>query len=111
LETGLDGDLGSADAMSYFGRSWCIIHSMTRITVDVNDEWLDAARRVLGTGTKVATINEALRAQAVRDQAARILAALDSAAMDFTGSEAAFGYGGGRDLSRLGDEARTGRVA
>ena len=84
---------------------------MTRITVDVNDEWLDAARRVLGTSTKVATINEALRAQAVKDQAARILAALDSVAMDFTGSEAAFGYGGGRDLSRLADEARRGRVA
>ena len=84
---------------------------MTRITIDVNDEWLEGARRVLGTGTKVATINEALRAQAVKDQAARILAAFDSVAMDFSGSEAAFGYGGGRDLSRLADEARTGRIA
>ena len=84
---------------------------MTRITVDVNDEWLEAAKKVLGTSTKVATINEALRAQAVKDQAARILAAFDSVTMDFTGSESAFGYGGGRDLSRLAEQARTGRVA
>jgi len=84
---------------------------MTRITVDVNDEWLEAAKKVLGTSTKVATINEALRAQAVKDQAARILAAFDSVTMDFTGSENAFGYGGGRDLSRLAEQARTGRVA
>src|SRR5690348_8251599 len=97
--------------MHSLDKSWCIIHIMTRITVDVNDEWLEGARKVLGTGTKVATINEALRAQAVKDQAARILAAFDSVAMDFTGSEEAFGYGGGRDLSRLAAEARTGRVA
>jgi Arc/MetJ family transcription regulator len=84
---------------------------MTRITVDVNDEWLEAAKKVLGTATKVATINEALRAQAVKDQAARILAAFDSVTMDFTGSEDAFGYGGGRDLSRLAEQARKGRVA
>src|SRR5258707_9426257 len=97
--------------MSSLDRSWCTIHSMTRITVDVNDEWLDAARRVLGTSTKVATINEALRAQAVKDQAARILAALDSVAMDFTGSEAAFGYGGGGDLVPPGREGPRGRRA
>jgi Arc/MetJ family transcription regulator len=84
---------------------------MTRITIDVNDEWLEAARKVLGTSTKVATINEALRAQAVKDQAAKILAAFDSVTMDFTGSEESFGYGGGRDLSRLADQARKGRVA
>ena len=84
---------------------------MTRITVDVNDEWLERARKVLGTSTKVATINEALRAQAVKDQAARILAAFDSVTMDFTGSQDAFGYGGGRDLSRLAEQARKGRVA
>jgi Arc/MetJ family transcription regulator len=87
------------------------MESMTRITVDVNDEWLEAARKILGTSTKVATINEALRAQAVKDQAARILAAFDSVTMDFAGSEDAFGYGGGRDLSRLAERARKGRVA
>lgn len=83
---------------------------MTRITVDVNDEWLEAARRVLGTGTKVATINEALHAQAIRERAERILAAFDGATMDFAGSAEDFGYGGGRDLSRLEDEARNGHV-
>lgn len=82
---------------------------MARITVDVNEEWLDAARRVLGTGTKVATINEALRVQAVREQADGILAAFDSVPMDFSGSGDGFGYGGGRDLSQLEDQARNGR--
>ena len=91
--------------------SWCIIVTMTRITVDVNEEWLDSARRVLGTDTKVATINEALRIQATKEQAQQILAALDSVQMDFTGSADAFGYGGGRDLSELEGNARDGRVA
>lgn len=49
----------------------------TRITIDVNDEWLEAAREILGTQTKVATVNEALRSFAVRKQAPAILAALD----------------------------------
>ncbi len=79
---------------------------MARITVDVNEEWMDAARQVLGTTTKVATINEALRLLAVRRQAAQIVAALDGVAMDFGDSADAFGYGGGRDLSRLADDAR-----
>jgi Arc/MetJ family transcription regulator len=85
--------------------------SMTRITVEVNDEWLDAARQVLGTDTKVATINEALRMQALRIEAARIVEAFDSVPMDFSGSADAFGYGGGRDLSRLAEDARSDRVA
>jgi Arc/MetJ family transcription regulator len=85
--------------------------SMTRITVEVNDEWLDAARQVLGTDTKVATINEALRMQALRIEAARIVEAFDSVPMDFSGSAEAFGYGGGRDLSRLAEDARSDRVA
>ena len=84
---------------------------MTRITVDVNDEWLDAARQVLGTDTKVATINEALRMQALRIEAAQIVEAFDSVPMDFSGSAESFGYGGGRDLSRLAEGARTDRVA
>lgn len=84
---------------------------MARITVDVNEEWLDSARRVLGTDTKVATINEALRIQATKEQARQILAALDSVKMDFTGSADAFGHGGGRDLSELESDARDGRVA
>ncbi|OLB64156.1 MAG: DUF2191 domain-containing protein [Actinobacteria bacterium 13_2_20CM_2_72_6] len=79
---------------------------MTRITVDVNDEWLDAAREVLGTDTKVGTINAALHSFALRKQAAEIMAALDSVKMDFSGSENAWRYGGGRDLSRLEEAAR-----
>ncbi len=79
---------------------------MARITVDVNDEWLEAAREVLGTDTKVATINAALQAFAVRKQATEIMAALDSVPMDFSGSDLAWGYGGGRDLSRLAEEAQ-----
>jgi len=84
---------------------------MTRITVDVNEGWLEAARVVLGTDTKVATINEALRIQAVKAKAAEILAALDSVEMDYTGSADSFRYGGGRDLSRLGELAREDAVA
>ena len=79
---------------------------MTRITVDVNDEWLTAARQVLGTDTKVATINAALHSFALRKQAAEIVAALDSVPMDFSGSEKSFRYRGGRDLSRLEEKAR-----
>lgn len=80
---------------------------MTRITVDVNDEWLDAAREVLGTDTKVATINAALHAFALRRKAADIVAALDSVAMDYTDSDQGWRHGGGRDLSRLAENART----
>jgi hypothetical protein len=87
-------------------RTWCIVADVTRITVDVNDRWLEAARVVLGTDTKVATINAALHAQALKAQAAEIMAALDSAEMDFESSDG-FGYGGGRDLSKLAEQART----
>jgi Bacterial antitoxin of type II TA system, VapB len=79
---------------------------MTRITVDVNDEWLDAARDVLGTTTKVATINAALHTFALRKQAAQIVAAFDSVPVDFTDSDRAWGYGGGRDLAQLAQDAR-----
>jgi hypothetical protein len=78
---------------------------MTRITVDVNDHWLEAARVVLGTDTKVATINAALHVQALKAEAAEVLAAFDSAEMDFGPSDG-FGYGGGRDLSQLEEQAR-----
>jgi hypothetical protein len=79
---------------------------MTRITVDVNDEWLEAAREILGTDTKVGTINAALQTFAQRKKAAEIIALLDSAEMDHTGSADAWRYGGGRDLSRLVEAAR-----
>ncbi len=97
--------------MYHSSKTWCILIIMTRITVEINDEWLDAARQALGTETKVATINEALRIQAVRIQGQRIAAAFDSAQTDFGASEEAFGYGGGRDLSRLAENARDQHVA
>jgi Arc/MetJ family transcription regulator len=80
---------------------------MTRITVDVNDAWLAAAREVLGTDTKVATINEALRSFALKQQAKDIMHALNSVEMDFSESIHSFRYGGGRDLSRLEEDARS----
>jgi hypothetical protein len=82
-----------------------------RITVDVNEEWLEAAREVLGTNTKVATINAALHAFALRRQAADILAAFDSVPMDFEGSADAWRHGGGRDLSALERDAREATAA
>lgn len=84
---------------------------MGRITVEVNEEWLEAAREVLGTNTKVATINAALHAFALRRQARQIVAAFDSVPMDFDGSGEAWGYGGGRDLSTLEQDARTTNAA
>ena len=84
---------------------------MTRITVDVNDEWLESAREVLGTATKVATINAALHAFAVRRQAKEIVAAFDQVEMDFAESDEGWRYGGGRDLSRLAEDARDGEAA
>jgi Arc/MetJ family transcription regulator len=84
---------------------------MTRITVDVNDEWLEAAREVLGTETKVGTINAALRSFALRKDAERIIDALDSVPMEFDESAAGWRYGGGRDLSRLAEDNRHPDVA
>jgi len=79
---------------------------MTRITVDIDDELLATAREVLGTETKVATINAALREVARRKQVAEMLAVFDSVEMDYTRSAHAFKYGGGRDLSQLDEKAR-----
>lgn len=72
---------------------------MARITVDVNEEWLEAAREVLGTTTKVATINAALQEIHRRRRAEELLALWDTVELDFSGSENAWRYGGGRDLS------------
>ena len=82
-----------------------------RITVEVNEEWLEAAREVLGTDTKVATINAALHAFALRRQAVDIVTAFDSVVMDYDGSAEAWPHGGGRDLSNLEQDARTSNAA
>ncbi|WP_371401607.1 type II toxin-antitoxin system VapB family antitoxin [Kribbella sp. NBC_00662] len=84
---------------------------MTRISVDVNDEWLEAARAELGTDTKVETINGALRELAVRRRGREIAEIFASAPMDFSGSAEAWRYGGGRDLEGLADRAREDRSA
>jgi hypothetical protein len=83
---------------------------MTRITVDVNDAWLEAAKEVLGTDTKVATINAALHAFAVRRQAVDIIHALD-VEISFEGSEHGWRFGGGRDLDQVIERARRGQSA
>ena len=84
---------------------------MTRIMVDVNDEWLDAARSYLGTDTKVATINAALHAFAQRKLAAGVSADLDDLNIDYSGSADGWPFGGGRDLSRLEEDARDAPAA
>ena len=82
---------------------------MTRITVEIDDELLATAREVLGTETKVATINAALQAVARRKLVADAIALMNSVEMDYTGSEQSFRYGGGRDLSKLAEKARLPR--
>lgn len=79
---------------------------MTRIMVDINEEWLDAARSYLGTDTKVATINAALRAFAQRKLAAEVSADLDGLDIDYSGSAEGWRLGGGRDLSTLAEDAQ-----
>ncbi len=79
---------------------------MTRITVEIDDELLATAREVLGTETKVATINAALQEVARRKQVAEMLAVFDSVEMDYSRSVHSFKYGGGRDLSKLAEKAR-----
>jgi Arc/MetJ family transcription regulator len=80
---------------------------MTRITVEIDDQLLEAARDVLGTDTKVATINEALREVARRKLVAESIAAMNMADMDFElGSERGIREGWGRDFSALDEKAR-----
>jgi hypothetical protein len=79
---------------------------MTRISVDVNDEWLDAARAELGTESKVETINAALREFAARKRAKDLIATLDDIELEVSGSADTWRYGGGRDLSQLEKDAR-----
>jgi hypothetical protein len=79
---------------------------MTRITVEIDDELLAIAREVLGTETKVATINAALQAVARRKLVADAIALMNSVEMDYSGSANSLRYGGGRDLSKLEEKAR-----
>ncbi|MFN8105276.1 MAG: type II toxin-antitoxin system VapB family antitoxin [Acidimicrobiia bacterium] len=54
---------------------------MTRTVIDVDDESLKAAALVLGTSTKVATVNRALAEVAAREARLAFLDDLDDAAL------------------------------
>jgi Arc/MetJ family transcription regulator len=79
---------------------------MTRITVEIDDQLLAAAREVLGTDTKVATIDAALRQVARSKLVADAIAQMNGVDMDFSGSERSVREGWGRDLSTLDERAR-----
>lgn len=83
---------------------------MTRMTIDINDDLLEKARLLLGTKSKVDTINRAL-AEVVRiNNLADMIHTLDTVEMDYSGSHKAWRFGGGRDLSpeALIEKARHG---
>lgn len=79
---------------------------MTRFSVEVDDETLADAQRELGTRSKVATVNEALRLAADRARVREAIAALDSVELNLSGSERSFRLNGGRDLDALAERAR-----
>jgi len=60
---------------------------MTRTVIDVNDESLAAAAQVLGTSTKVETVNRALAEIAAREARLAFLDDLDEAAADLADAE------------------------
>lgn len=97
--------------MPVFTLDWCSLGGVTRISVDVNDEWLDAARAELGTESKVETINAALHEFARRKRAKDLIATLDDIELDVGASADAWRHGSGRDLSKLEEDAREARIA
>ena len=74
--------------------------------VEVNGDWLDLVGRMLDADGEAATIDAALRF-VMRAKAAEITALLSSVDVDFTDSHLAWRYGGGRDLSKLVEKARS----
>ncbi|MFN8105271.1 MAG: type II toxin-antitoxin system VapB family antitoxin [Acidimicrobiia bacterium] len=60
---------------------------MTRTVIDVDDESLKAAALVLGTSTKVETVNRALAEVAAREARLAFLDDLDEAAADLADPE------------------------
>jgi len=60
---------------------------MTRTVIDVDDESLAAAAKVLGTSTKVETVNRALSEIAARKARLAFLDDLDEAAADLADPE------------------------
>jgi Arc/MetJ family transcription regulator len=55
---------------------------MARTLIDIDDDALEAAKRVLGTRTKVETVNRALAEVAARTRRLAFLDDLDRAAAD-----------------------------
>lgn len=60
---------------------------MTRTVIDIDDDSLEAAKKVLGTSTKVETVNRALAEVAARKQRLAFLDDLDGAAVDLADPE------------------------
>lgn len=60
---------------------------MARTVIDINDESLRAAAEVLGTSTKVETVNRALAEVAARSARLAFLDHLDTAAADLADPE------------------------
>lgn len=60
---------------------------MTRTVIDIDDESLEAAAHVLGTSTKVDTVNRALAEVAAKEARLAFLADLDEAATDLADPE------------------------
>ena len=60
---------------------------MTRTVIDIDDDKLEAAKRALGTSTKVETVNRALAEVAARKQRLGFLDDLDRAAVDLADPE------------------------
>lgn len=60
---------------------------MTRTLIDIDDDKLEAAKRALGTSTKVETVNRALAEVAARKQRLAFLDDLDRAAVDLADPE------------------------
>ena len=60
---------------------------MTRTLIDIDDDKLEAAKRALGTSTKVETVNRALAEVAARKARLAFLDDLDRAAVDLADPE------------------------
>lgn len=60
---------------------------MTRTLIDIDDAALQAAAQVLGTSTKVSTVNRALAEVAARQHRLAFLDDLDTAAADLSDPE------------------------
>lgn len=60
---------------------------MTRTLIDIDDAALQAAAQVLGTSTKVSTVNRALAEVAARQRRLAFLDDLDTAAADLSDPE------------------------